>query len=1173
MLEPARLTMELWSSLLLSHQDQEEKNVQDPKLAEVVPIEGQEEQERAILQDVTRTRSGTPALRDEKVLQWLQRSVSLFCRERGLQYAQGLTELAAPWALITDPPCLGSFSYRCFCSFVDRFAPSIFSTSPEDSRAREGRGTFVVLETHLILLEQLLRFHDPTLAAHLDKCCVSPAAYATPWFVTVFARQLPVPALLHLWQRLVEYGDPVLHQFLALAWLVNSRRVLLDAPREDVPKAASMLRLRSTQDVDDLFGAAVALRAGTPRLVSRTLRRACYDGAIAQGKPATACRGARAAGDVVEEKGPAGGNDDDEPASSDTTASAVTAMRVFLLEDLRAAGVLLVDADQVAEILLAQRSPGPPLTPPESEEDDQYLGAARNGRRFVLVDCRATGRVRTGTTEVAVRAREELAGGRVVWRRIPPVKSFGREAAAAAAILREFGAGTRGTEGREVEVVDSVGPCKLADNEEVSSGVVSAPYGAGGPNGRAANGSGGSAASSAGPYAGIHEVNVATAVDAAVHLCFIGSGNGDCERERSSRNNGAGGLSFAPTTATATGDSAPEFRLARAASRSCLAAHVCVLEGGFIALDEALSRRGCSPGGGTSGREGAGGTESSQTASRLGSADGIGHRRGEAAPAGVPGAGLPSSSGVTDQRRAALAGGGGSGRAGGGGSPGSPPFSLSRGVERKASRLAGNRRVSEPFRVYAAKSADEMGRALRSLPLAASKPLEDAARLAAFDAPCLCAAAWHPSELRTMGRTRKVSLQLPPNLEDEEEDEEGPSRETVLQGPVLLLLPQAMKRLRELCSVEELKLGRVVRRGGTSCVRWTERSGTHKKYATKVFNTLHPEHLKLLSAELRVLLEVDCPCVVQFYGAWVDEINVNLALEAMFLGSLFDMIYAKGNPCFSCPPGVLRWRNRSAGGGSQQDGWMDERAVLAVAFQIFWGLRYLHSKEIAHRDVKPSNVLADTSGSVKLADFGTALFLKEDTNDVMGTFRYMPPESAQGKAGDVWAAGLVVAEVFAHDLPFKACNSHVRECLTLDPNDRPSASQLLLSDTFSGVGIRTPEQSRKAVREWLYHDDDHGPPQVQRAPARAVSPGLQAQRWLAAAAEATSASGTYDHTKSGPGKPNSSSDGSLSTGNDGAGGVDQRAMLRHLSAASHGSRGNNGDNGDIHLDRVAERTF
>lgn len=59
----------------------------------------------------------------------------------------------------------------------------------------------------------------------------------------------------------------------------------------------------------------------------------------------------------------------------------------------------------------------------------------------------------------------------------------------------------------------------------------------------------------------------------------------------------------------------------------------------------------------------------------------------------------------------------------------------------------------------------------------------------------------------------------------------------------------------------------------------------------------------------------------------------------MFLGSLFDMIYVKGNPCFSYPPGVLRWRNRSAGGGSQQHGRRDERAILAVAFQILWGLK------------------------------------------------------------------------------------------------------------------------------------------------------------------------------------------------------------------------------------------
>lgn len=540
-------------------------------------------------------------------------------------------------------------------------------------------------------------------------------------FVTVFARQLPTPGLLHLWRRLIEYGDPVLHQFLALAWLVNSRRALLDAPKEDVPKAASSLRLQSTQDVDGLFGTAVALRAGTPRLLCRTLRRACYGGTTAPGnKPSAGAAGAA----VSEERGPHAG--DMPSSSSDPRTSAVAAaaaaatVRVSLLEGLRAAGVLLVDADQVADILLARHSPPPPLAVPESKEDGRCWGATRNGGKFVLVDCRAAGE-EAGAAGGAARACEDAAGGRVVWRRMPPAKSIGREASAAAEVLREFGAG--GSRGAEEDSGDGGAQRKVAVSGRVAN---CAPYGAGDADGRAACGSSGSAVSPAGS-------NIA--IDSATHVCFIGG------RPKGSRGNDGDGPRRASAAAVESGG--PEFRLANAAARSCLAAHVCVLEGGLSALDEALSRRGLGSAGGASGVGVANGTGSFRAASRVvGSGDDASPRKGEPAPIvatvatggggvgrsagapGVPGRELPPASGGTDQRRMALAGGGGSERAGGGG--GGPPVSprSSHAVERKTIRLVGNRRVSEPFRVYAAKSADEMGRALRSLPLAASKPLE-----------------------------------------------------------------------------------------------------------------------------------------------------------------------------------------------------------------------------------------------------------------------------------------------------------------------------------------------------------------------------------------------------------------------------------------------------------------
>lgn len=567
---------------------------------------------------------------------------------------------------------------------------------------------------------------------------------------------MPVPAVLHLWRRLAEHGEPVLVQFLALALLVRSRRVLLDAPREDVLEAVTRLRLATVEGVEGLFGEALALRESTPRLFCDLLRRACYSdgGRIAERTAAPD----HAAADVSPGRQE---NERGESGSVDATIATVAKFRACLLGSLRATGVLTVDADQVAEILLAKPSaPGAAAAAPVHKEDRRHTdAAARVHGRFVLVDCRppqvlergGDGRGSGGAFSGGVCSVGEKVGacGRhVTWRRIDPTDSFAKQVGAVSELLRECCGGRERREGKRppVSPVKAIGfdaessSCRNGVFEEVSvqhgaagvasgSNVVSAQR-EGASNGVAANDA--TLSSSGG--------------DTATHVCFIGMGGLD-------DSSGGPGPSFAsPAEAAEARASAPEFRLSRVASLTCLTPHVCVLDGGFPALDQALCRRGFE----NRRRDAstAGVDDEEQPIADVGQPPfGAGHGstelpKEEAAVAAAMGSGGTADEARGGPPRPAADGGddyiatgvdkiapgtpaGGSSPnltspAGGGGGDGDPvPLSaFSRGLERKASRLAGNRRISEPFRLYAAKSADEMALGLRSLPLSASKPLE-----------------------------------------------------------------------------------------------------------------------------------------------------------------------------------------------------------------------------------------------------------------------------------------------------------------------------------------------------------------------------------------------------------------------------------------------------------------
>ena len=152
-----------------------------------------------------------------------------------------------------------------------------------------------------------------------------------------------------------------------------------------------------------------------------------------------------------------------------------------------------------------------------------------------------------------------------------------------------------------------------------------------------------------------------------------------------------------------------------------------------------------------------------------------------------------------------------------------------------------------------------------------------------------------------------------------------------------------------------------------------------------------------------------------------------------------------------------------------------------------------HAAGIAHRDVKPSNILVDRSGRAKLTDFGIARIATDpaltQTGLLTGSPAYLAPEIATGgrgdEAADVWSLGTTMYHLLAGRPPYEI-GDNVLGALYRIVNEEPPrlAEAGWMAPLLEGTMVRDPAQrwSMVQVRDFLASPPDRAAPPAVAVP-------------------------------------------------------------------------------------------
>jgi len=204
----------------------------------------------------------------------------------------------------------------------------------------------------------------------------------------------------------------------------------------------------------------------------------------------------------------------------------------------------------------------------------------------------------------------------------------------------------------------------------------------------------------------------------------------------------------------------------------------------------------------------------------------------------------------------------------------------------------------------------------------------------------------------------------------------------------------------------------------------------------------------------------DCPFTVHFYGAMFREGDVWICMEVM--DTSVDKFYARV------------FKNGRT---------VPEPVLGKIAFSVVSALHYLHTKlKVIHRDVKPSNILVNTKGEVKMCDFGISGYLVDSVAKTIdaGCKPYMAPERIDPTGNpanydvrsDVWSFGISMMEIAEGKFPYKLWATPFEQLRQVVVDPAPTLKPGQFSDSFNdfiSICLNKKVEDRASYSQLLEH--------------------------------------------------------------------------------------------------------